>query len=197
MKEDILEQLVDDYLQIEGYFTRHNVKFHPKKDKRYVSKEDSVDSDIDLIGIDPRREGHERVLVVNCKSWQSGFNPVYWISKLDNDEEVVSHRKAWKFFRELANEKWADAFLAKIKELTGTESFTYVTAVTKLTGDKSGKSKWVEHNKFKKNLHGNPIEIRTVSEMLDRIKEKMGKAKTVASSDVGRLLQVINASGWK
>ena len=29
MKEDILEQLVDDYLQTEGYFTRHNLKFKP------------------------------------------------------------------------------------------------------------------------------------------------------------------------
>ncbi len=30
MKEDILEQLVDDYLQMRGYFTRHNVKFKPR-----------------------------------------------------------------------------------------------------------------------------------------------------------------------
>ena len=27
MKEDILEQLVDDYLQAKGYFTRHNINF--------------------------------------------------------------------------------------------------------------------------------------------------------------------------
>jgi hypothetical protein len=46
-------------------------------------------------------------------------------------------------------------------------------------------------------LHGNRIEIITVKEMLDDIKNKMGKTKTVASSDVGRLLQVIKASGWE
>jgi hypothetical protein len=26
MKEDILEQIVDDYLQFKGYFTTHNVR---------------------------------------------------------------------------------------------------------------------------------------------------------------------------
>jgi hypothetical protein len=29
MKEDILEQLVDDYLKFNGFFTVHNVKFKP------------------------------------------------------------------------------------------------------------------------------------------------------------------------
>jgi len=26
MKEDVLEQIVDDYLQFKGYFTTHNVR---------------------------------------------------------------------------------------------------------------------------------------------------------------------------
>jgi hypothetical protein len=29
VKEDVLEQIVDDYLQAQGYFTRHNIKFRP------------------------------------------------------------------------------------------------------------------------------------------------------------------------
>jgi hypothetical protein len=29
MKEDVLEQIVDDYLQFKGYFTTHNVRFKP------------------------------------------------------------------------------------------------------------------------------------------------------------------------
>jgi len=29
MKEDVLEQIVDDYLQFRGYFTTHNVKVRP------------------------------------------------------------------------------------------------------------------------------------------------------------------------
>lgn len=34
MKEDILEQLVDDYLKFNGFFTAHNVKFQPATSKR-------------------------------------------------------------------------------------------------------------------------------------------------------------------
>jgi hypothetical protein len=29
MKEDLLEQLVDDYLKFNGFFGAHNVKFQP------------------------------------------------------------------------------------------------------------------------------------------------------------------------
>ena len=32
MKEDVLEQVVEDYLQSRGYFTRHNVRFKPAPD---------------------------------------------------------------------------------------------------------------------------------------------------------------------
>jgi hypothetical protein len=195
MKEDILEQLVDDYLQNKGYFTMHNVKFKPTPEaKGYEIKKDSVASDIDVIGINPHFRGSRRVLVVNCKSWQSGFRPNYWISKLEEIDKESNRSAAWKLFRELDQKKWADAFIARIEELTGTHRFTYIMAVTTLKGDQSV---WVKHEKFRKNLRGNPIEIRTVKEMLDFIKEKMGKTKTVASSDVGRLLQVIKASGWK
>lgn len=37
MKEDVLEQIVDDYLQFNGYFTTHNVRFRPSsKHPEYV-----------------------------------------------------------------------------------------------------------------------------------------------------------------
>lgn len=42
MKEDVLEQIVDDYLQMQGYFTTHNVRFNPPKDEYYVTRDDSV-----------------------------------------------------------------------------------------------------------------------------------------------------------
>jgi hypothetical protein len=65
MKEDILEQLVDDYLQLRGYFTRHNVKFRPRNDHpQFVKKQDSNHSDIDVIGYNPRLAGAARVWVV-------------------------------------------------------------------------------------------------------------------------------------
>ena len=62
MKEDILEQLVDDYLKAVGFFTIHNVKFKPSPtDPDYVAKDDCVASDIDVIGYHPLKQGPDRV----------------------------------------------------------------------------------------------------------------------------------------
>jgi hypothetical protein len=65
MKEDILEQLVDDYLKFNGFFTVHNVKFKPADDHPdYFKQDDCVASDVDVVGFHPIREGTERVWVV-------------------------------------------------------------------------------------------------------------------------------------
>lgn len=69
VKEDVLEQIVDDYLQLQGYFTTHNLRFRPTPDQEgYSSKDDSVNSDVDVVGYHPTRTGHERVVVVSCKA---------------------------------------------------------------------------------------------------------------------------------
>jgi hypothetical protein len=74
LKEDVLEQIVDDYLQMEGYFTIHNVRFKPSPSHAaFVGRDDSVASDVDVVGYHPRRRGCERVAVVSCKAWQTGF----------------------------------------------------------------------------------------------------------------------------
>ncbi len=191
MKEDILEQLVDDYLKFNGFFTLHNVKFQPAKtDPEYVQKDDCVASDIDVVGFHPMREGVDRVWVVSCKSWQAGFDPKRRI-QLINGNIKISGREAWQSFRELVK-KWADGLIAEIEKLTGSREFTYVTAVTKLRGEASV---WQEHQPFIDNLRGNPIRILTLQEILADLYEKTDT--TVASSEVGRLLQVIKASGWK
>ena len=136
MKEDILEQLVDDYLKFNGYFTAHNVKFQPAQTHpEYVKKDDCVASDIDVIGFHPRREGPDRAWVVSCKSWQLGFDPKYRIAAIEGDKRI-SGRKAWQSFRELVKAKWADGLILEIERLTGCKEFTYITAVTKLRGDK-------------------------------------------------------------
>lgn len=115
MKEDILEQLVDEYLQFKGYFTRHNIKFRPSKEhSEYDSKLDSVSSDIDVIGINPKLRGHKKIMVVSCKSWQKGFNPASRIKNLEQDK-IISGRESWKSFRELTKKKWSEAFLRSIK----------------------------------------------------------------------------------
>src|SRR6267154_241992 len=107
MKEDILEQLVDDYLQSQGYFTRHNLKFRPSQDgTEFVSKKDSNHSDIDVIGYNPHLPGTERVVAVSCKSWQSGFRVKSWLNALEGKKKI-SGRESWKFFRELIEPKWS------------------------------------------------------------------------------------------
>src|ERR1039457_2960507 len=56
--EDILEQLVEEFLIHRGYFVRHNVKFLPRKDHAdFSSKLDSNHSDIDVLAFNPRRQG--------------------------------------------------------------------------------------------------------------------------------------------
>jgi len=82
------------------------------------------------------------VWAVSCKSWQSGFDPKQRIAAIEQDRKV-SGRKAWKSFRELVHEKWADGLIFEIERLTGSRDFTYVTAVTKLKGNASI---WEEHS---------------------------------------------------
>lgn len=192
MKEDILEQLVDDYLRFSGFFTIHNVKFQPaENDPEYDTHQDCVPGDVDVVGLHPMRKGHERIWVVSCKAWQRGLNPVEMIKLIETNRRFAG-REAWRGFRELVKKKWADALIKKIEALTGSPKFTYVTAVTKLKGDPS---RWQDYQPFKNNLCGNPILILTLEKILTELYE--ATSTTVASSEVGRLLQVIKASGWR
>jgi hypothetical protein len=191
MKEDILEQMVDEYLQHKGYFTRHNIKFRPAGDHvEYDTRQDAVHSDIDVIGIHPRLDGARRVMVVSCKSWQGGFRPEYWVDAIAKNK-VVSGREAWRGFRELTREKWAAAFRTTVAELTGSPSFTYITAVTKVVGSRAA---WQDNATFREHLGGNPIEVLTFGDMLKELFPSIDT--TPASSEVGRVLQLIKASGW-
>jgi hypothetical protein len=41
LKEDVLEQLLDDYLNFQGYFTTHNARFRPEAEHSdYVARRD-------------------------------------------------------------------------------------------------------------------------------------------------------------
>lgn len=110
-KEDILEQLVEEFLVHRGYFVRHNVKFLPRKDHAdFDSQQDSNHSDIDVLAYHPRKNGADRVWAVSCKSWQAGFNPAKKLKQI-KENKVVSGREAWKGFRELTSPKWSEAFI--------------------------------------------------------------------------------------
>ena len=188
-KEDILEQIVEEYLVHNGYFVQHNIKFLPRKDHpEFVSNQDSNHSDIDVIGYHPLLTGPKKVLVVSCKSWQAGFDPAVEIRAIE-DKKVIRGREAWKSFRELVVPKWSEGFLTAVANATGAESFTYVTAVAKLTGDRAI---WENHEPFRKAIANNPLSIITFREMVMEIQSKL--TTTLAATEVGRMLQMFRAA---
>lgn len=190
MKEDILEQLVDDYLQVKGYFTRHNIKFRPSKDHSdYNRLDDASHSDIDVLGIHPKKRGPDKVWAVSCKSWQSGFNAESRLREV-LENKVRSGRESWKWCRELVKPKWSEAFMDAVEELTGQRKFVHVTAVTRLSGNRQA---WEHQPLFKKNLEGNPIRLIELSEMVYEVAS--GLTKTVVPSQLGRTIQLLKASG--
>jgi hypothetical protein len=190
VKEDILEQLVDDYLRARGYFTRHNLKFRPRDDHpEFIGNQDSNHSDIDVLGYHPRLSGHARVMAVSCKSWQAGFRVQANIAALEANK-ILAGREAWKAFRELMQPKWSEAFITAIEAATGTTEFTYVTAVTAIKGDWRV---WETYPRFQAAMRGNPIRLLPLNDMLLELIPELGT--TVAGSQLGRTLQLLKASG--
>lgn len=200
MKEDILEQIVEDYLQSQGYFTRHNVKYKPRPtDPGFITNKDAVHSDVDVIAVHPLREGPRRVLVVSCKSWQNGFNPYhYWreVEKPSNTGKYAG-KEAWMSFRELTTERWSLALRREVERLTGQADFVYLTAVTRLKVGKNvtlaqAVNYWVSHPIAQQNIGSNSIEIITVAEMVRAVLKDM--TTTVEGSLLGRTLQVLKTA---
>jgi len=190
MKEDILEQLVDDYLQSRGYFTQHNLKFRPRADHPdFKSQQDSNHSDIDVIGLHPKLSGFDRVWVVSCKSWQSGFDVRAKLSEI-TENKIRSGRESWRFFRELIQPKWSEAFCAAVEALTGSTQFSYFTAVTRIKGDPS---LWEKHEPFRAAVRGNPVRLLDLENMMRDLLSGMGT--TVVPSQLGRTIQLLRASG--
>lgn len=184
MKEDVLEQIVDDYLQHLGYFTRHNIPFKPDSNHpEYVTNKDSVHSDVDVIGIHPMKDGVDRIRVVSCKSWQQGFDAIRLLRELNEG------RDTWKAFRELWVPKWSEAFIRTVENLTGSREFTYHIAVTRLNSD--GQS-WEIDSHISQSLEGNPFRFLTLETMWKTI---VAETKTnLASSEIGRLAQLLKAA---
>ena len=190
MKEDVLEQIVDDYLQMQGYFTTHNVRFRPNAgDDGYDARLDSVASDVDVVGLHPMRDGHERVAVVSCKAYQTGFYADRFLAQLRGDAPNPK-RPRWMSFRELWSQKWAAAFIREIERLTGSDEFTYYLAVTHVRGDPSA---WENDPRIQENLGGNPLRFLPLAEMWERVVTTV--TTTPASSEMGRLAQLLKAAG--
>jgi hypothetical protein len=190
MKEDVLEQIVDDYLKFEGYFTTHNVRFRPPADHPdYVVADDSVPSDVDVVGYHPNKVGPERVVVVSCKSWQGGFDATAKLAEL-RGEKKNRKRATWRHFRELWIPKWSEAFRQVIFDLSGQRDFAYRIAVTRLKGDADA---WGKDPTIAANLKGCLVGFLTLEEMWATMLDEL--TETPAPSEIGRLAQLLKAAG--
>lgn len=195
MKEDILEQVVDEYLNLKGYFTMANVRFMPaKKCEGFDPQQDSVPSDIDIVGINPRVEGPSKVIAVSCKSWQDGFWPQWEMNKIKNNGSYAG-RERWRAFRELSRDKWAKAFRDKIETLTGEREFEYWTACLFVAPQQAAATHlWEQDEEFRRRLTPH-IRIKTLHDFFREIYLALGT--TPAGSEVGRLIQVMKAAKIK
>ncbi len=192
MKEDVLEQLVDDYLQSLGVFTTQNVHFKPAVvHPEFVATKDRVTSDIDVVGFSPKRYGADRVWVVSCKAWQAGLNPASRLRELREDKKRGG-RQVWQTHRELWSPKWGQALLDRVEYLTGQRAFRYFTAVTRLTGDVSRWGEWNEEPQIRHCLEGNPVGFLRLEDMWQRTVQT--STTTLAGSVMGRLAQMLIAA---
>ena len=196
MKEDILEQIVDDFLQLDGYFTTHNIPFRPDKlHDEYDGRKDSVASDIDVLGYRPGPRDSERVLAVSCKAWQAGMDPRTKLRELKLDLPAGNHRKAWQQFREIWKPKWSEAFHAAVFSRTSEQTFTYCVAVTRLNGPLNADEAaalWMAEPIIRDSLKGCPLRFLTLEHMWLTVLDKT--ATRPAPSDIGRLAQLLRAA---
>ena len=190
MKEDILEQITADYLNSRGYFVLTNVKYRPSKaDPEWHARQDSVRSDIDVVGYHPRKASPQKVVAASCKSWQDGFWAEWELDAIANDR-FIGGRERWKTYRELTSPKWGRAFRARIFELTRQTKFEHWIVCTKF-GDPENEQDWVNNPSFKKNL--TPY-LRIIS--LQSIFQETLKNTTTtpANSELGRLIQLLKVA---
>jgi hypothetical protein len=190
MKEDVLEQVVDDYLKFKGYFTTHNVRFRPSpQHPEYETSQDAVPSDVDVVGVDPRRTDLERVMVVSCKSYQPGFDATSVLARL-RGELANPKRENRRGFRELWIPKWSEAFRTKIAKITGESAFSYRIAVTRLRGDAEA---WANDKTIQANLPSCSVGFLTLESMWATVLSEL--TTTPAASEMGRLAQLLKAAG--
>ena len=166
-------------------------------------------SDIDILAFSNNEKGKSRVIVVTCKSWQGGFNPKEWLKSLEEEPEYNERtnefkpREKWKYFRELSSHKWMEAFVEIIRNETGQRDFIYYIAVTKLNGKIQDKELFEKSQVIKKRflkLKSNvDIRIITLEEIINDyyLRIKLKDTPSLEATDVGRLLQLINAAELK
>ncbi len=154
-----------------------------------------------MLAYEVHAKDYERVSVVTCKSWQVGFNPERWVLNLTNKKDArMGSRDAWKFFRELVSQKWTNAFVREIEKETVQTTFTYYVVCTRLYG-KTDRTVFEQSTAFLKNFERAGadfrIKIMTFEELFKEYFDRVQKNSrtTLEATQIGRLLQLIKASG--
>ena len=177
----------------QGYFTMHNVKFKPDPaEKDWDKQQDCVPSDIDVLAYNPLLSGPDRVVAVSCKSWQEGFNPTACIDRIENGKKYAG-REAWRGFRELCVPKWSRAFTSAVEGHTGSNKFTYWTAVTRVNQPENAEL-WENYPPFVQAMNGNPLRLVGFDVLLRAV--WMQLSTTPAASELGRMVQLMKAAKW-
>ena len=214
MKEDILEQIAEDfYSKKVGCFTKHNIKFRPsKKEPTYIAKYDSVHSDIDLIIIDTNKRN--KIITVSCKSWQGGFDILNFKNALEGalnkqPNKTIGKRDGWCAFRELCIHRWTNSFLKILRnELNVVDTqeikLEYVILCTKITrGSLKDKSDFENSEAIKKYFKRKKVNMKlkviTIDETIAEILKIMNEKDTpyVENTHLSRTLQLMIASGMR
>lgn len=86
--------------------------------------------------------------------------------------------------------RWAQGFRQKIEEITGESVFTYCLAVTRLRGNGAA---WASDATIQECLGGNPLRFLTLEKMWGAVLSTV--TTTPASSEMGRLAQLLKAAG--
>ncbi|MBA2581315.1 MAG: hypothetical protein H0V03_10825 [Thermoleophilaceae bacterium] len=86
--------------------------------------------------------------------------------------------------------KWNEAFREAILELTGERDFTYRIAVTRLKGNAEA---WTRDPTISANLKGCSVGFLPLEEMWATMLSEL--TTTPASSEIGRLAQLLKAAG--
>jgi hypothetical protein len=103
---------------------------------------------------------------------------------------MLSGKEIWKTYREIADKIWAKALKNKVRELTGSDIFTFYLIVTQFRGNRVA---WEECRLFRNNLDGCDIKLMSMQEMLTPLQRKL--TITPAHSELSRMLQLIKAGG--
>lgn len=196
MAEDILEQLVEDYLRLNGYLTMANVRFGPRKgEPGYAPLSHNQPSDIDVLALNPNKRGPSKVLAVSCKAMQGGFSPNRWLDASKRNQYYNGKRapNAWKHMHELWDVAWNQAHRTRVKDLTGQSHYTYILAVTRLDKGGSPDMKVLEDDpQVGKLVRGVSLRFLPLSEIWNHVSERV--TTQVEPSALGRLSQILRAA---